>query len=124
MSNHGPTLVKTAKNYDFTYFLGPGRNSAMRTYVVYGSCPAKEWPGQGTDGFIVVPGMVLVLSFGLVGCFRKSGSEYRPQNSRALLIWQRLKKHRACNRPGRPFCDKACNKIGRSRDKPSLRQAY
>ena len=22
------------------------------------------------------------------------------------------KKHRACNRPGRPFCDKACNKTG------------
>ena len=21
-------------------------------------------------------------------------------------------KHRACNRPGRPFCDKACNRIG------------
>ena len=21
-------------------------------------------------------------------------------------------KHRACNRPGRPFCDKACDKIG------------
>ena len=22
------------------------------------------------------------------------------------------RKHRACNRPGRPFCDKACNRIG------------
>ena len=33
-------------------------------------------------------------------------------------------KHRACNRPGRPFCDKACNRIAGSCDKPSLRQAY
>ena len=32
-------------------------------------------------------------------------------------------KHRACNRHGRPFCDKACNRIGGSCDKPSLRQA-
>ena len=33
-------------------------------------------------------------------------------------------KHRACNRPGRPFCDKACNRLGGSCAKPSLRQAY
>ena len=33
-------------------------------------------------------------------------------------------KCRACNRPGRPFCDKTCNGIGVSCDKPSLRQAH
>ena len=33
-------------------------------------------------------------------------------------------KHRACNGPGRPFGDKACNRMGGSCDKPSLRQAY
>ena len=27
-------------------------------------------------------------------------------------------KHRMCNRPGRPFCDKACNRIGGTCDKP------
>ena len=33
-------------------------------------------------------------------------------------------KHQACNRPGRPLCDNACNKIGGSCDKPSRRQAF
>ena len=39
-------------------------------------------------------------------------------------LWQCLKKQRACNMPGRPFCDKSCNRIGGSCDKPSPRQAY
>ena len=37
----------------------------------------------------------------------------------AMYIWLRPKKHRVCNRPGRPFCDKACNRIGASCDKSS-----
>ena len=41
-----------------------------------------------------------------------------------IHIWAASPKHRACNRPGRPFCDKACNRIGGSCCKPSLRQAY
>ena len=32
-------------------------------------------------------------------------------------------KHRACNRPGCPFCDKACNRIRGSCDKPSCHKA-
>ena len=46
-----------------------------------------------------------------------------------VYIWSHIsnmaapQKHRACNRPGRPFCDKACNRIGGSCDTPSLRQA-
>ena len=28
------------------------------------------------------------------------------------LFMAAAQKHRACNRPGRPFCDKACNKTG------------
>ena len=40
-----------------------------------------------------------------------------------MYVFGSASKHRACNRPGRPFCDKACNRIGRSatkslRDKP------